>query len=415
MAPYEIQVLDKEDFCQQYIVPLQSESQLRALAPSAVRVRTETLSLTVNNTTYAKLGSHFGWWDVHPLPAAIPKGFSNPQKYGQISAWGFARVIESNYPQLPVNSVVYGYLPIGTLPVDLQLSPSKDEKQVLEVSPHRSHVLPIYNRYLIFSASEIASSSRYSQGWSSLIRPLFQTSWMLNTFLFAGDESLLVKPSHQASSWTIQDADITSAIVILLSASGKTALTLAHQLRRARHPSLQPQKVVGVTSKRSLAFTKTTELHDEVVHYEAATPELLGDLSISSCSKVVLCDFGSRGNSFQTWVELLKPACKSLILLGIGDTPQVESQESLQNKFIQGASLGKIQVNASDLSDMAMTLIGEDRYRQRLEESWREFLETGALPGVSLEWGSGMRSVEKVWNMLCSDEIDSRKGYVIEL
>lgn len=414
MGLYEFQVLDKQDFSKQYIVSLPTDHKLPTLAPSLVRVRPETLSLTVNNTTYAKLGHFFGWWDVHPLPNVTPENLRDPQLYGRISAWGFGRIIESKYSPLPVNSVVYGYLPIGSFPVDVSLVQSGDTKQALENSPHRRHLLPIYNRYLLFSVSEIEALSRDFRGWSSLMRALFQTSWMLNKFLFAWDETVMAKPSSEAS-WTMNDADVTNAVIILLSASGKTALALAQQLRQSRPRSKQPRMIIGVTSKGSKAFAKNTEFYDSVIEYEAMTAGLIGDLNIDSITKVVLCDFGARGDSFQSWFNALKPVCKTLIPLAIGDTPQTESPEDLRNRATQSASLGKIQVNASDLSTMAMESMGEKNYRQELEEAWKAFLDSGALPGVSLEWGSGMGAVKEVWNMLCSDRIESRKGYVFQI
>lgn len=415
MAQYELQVLDKQDFSRQYILSLPIDYTLPTLGPSSVRVRPETLSLTVNNTTYAKLGSIFGWWDTYPLPTAIPESFSDPQRYGRISAWGFARVVETNVPQLPVNSVIYGYLPIASLPVDLSLVPCKDEKQALETTPLRAHLLPIYNRYLLFSASEIANMPKEFCGWSSLMRALFQTSWMLNRFLFAWDEACLVKASNQASAWSIHDADIANTVVILLSASGKTALSFAHQLRHARPHSVQPRSIVGVTSKASYNFTHATGFHDAVVGYDMITPDLHNRLKIDSNTKVVLCDFGARGDNFQSWFNALDAICGTLVPLGIGDTPKVESSEALHNRVTQSAKMSKIQVNASDLSTMAMASIGEKHYRQELEEAWELFLDSGALPGLSLEWGFGMNAVERVWDMLCSDRVESNKGYVFQI
>ncbi|KAE8141393.1 hypothetical protein BDV38DRAFT_279293 [Aspergillus pseudotamarii] len=415
MGGYELQVLDKQDFSQQYILSLPINHPFPALPQSSVRVRSEILSLTVNNTTYAKLGSFFGWWDVHPLPNGIPESFSDSQRYGRISAWGFGRVIESNYSPLPMNSVVFGYLPIASLPVDLSLVQSKDTKQALEVSRYRARLLPIYNRYLLFSASEMEGFSRDFLGWSSLMRVLFQTSWMLNKFLFAWDETVLAKPSNGASHWTMNDANVTNAVVILLCASGKTALSLAHQFRQNRPRTAQPRMILGVTSAESKAFTKATGFHDDVVQYNAISPSLISSLRIDDGTKVVLCDFGARGETFQSWFNTLKPVCKTLVPLGIGDTPQTESPEDLRTRFAQSASLGKEQVNASDLSTVAMASIGEEKYRQELEEAWGAFLGSGALPRVSLEWGAGMSAVEKVWDMFCRDRIESRKGYIFQI
>ncbi|KAJ5191846.1 uncharacterized protein N7498_010831 [Penicillium cinerascens] len=139
--------------------------------------------------------------------------------------------------------------------------------------------------------------------------------------------------------------------------------------------------ILGVTSTESRAFSQATGFHDDVVQYEDMTSSLISTLKIDATAKVVLCDFGARGDTFQLWFSALKPVCKTLIPLGIGDTPQTELPQNLHNRAARNASLGNIQVNASDLATMAMASIGEKNYNQELEEAWRAFLDSGALPG----------------------------------
>ncbi len=109
-----IQVLSKNNYEDQHLVSLPNALLLPRLASSSIRIRSTTLSLTTNNFSYARMGHLLGWWDVHPLRPSIPAEYSDLMKYGRISAWGWAQVIESNISGIDVGMQIFGYLPIGT-------------------------------------------------------------------------------------------------------------------------------------------------------------------------------------------------------------------------------------------------------------------------------------------------------------
>lgn len=423
-SPPVVQVLAKDDFSQQSLVSLPDLS-LAPLPPSAVRVRTEVCALTVNNLTYAKLGHLFGWWDVYPLPAAgVPEPFNDSSKYGTVCVWGFARVLESTVDNLPMDSLIFGYLPIGTLPVDLVIEPLVARGHVAEVSPRRSHLLPIYNRYITFRhPAETAGLSRDILGWGALTRPLFLLPWALNKFVFAWDQECLVSPSAASREglWSFENAHLTDAIVVVLSGSGKTALCFAQQLRRERPEQSQPAKIVGVTSDATSKFAESTHLYDKVLTYdkpeeeEGRLGEALG-IGSSSGTKIVLCDFGSRGRAFQTWVTTLKPLCQEIVALGIGGDPKVVPPDVLKQTAAEHAALGAFRANASDVVDGAMGIMGEESYWREFMASWRKLVVSGTgIPGVSLQWGTGMTDLSRVWDSLCTDKVHPQKGYVFEL
>lgn len=104
------------------------------------------------------IGHLLGWWDVHPLPSCIPVEFSDAKKYGRISAWGYGSVVESTVPGIELGSLAYGYLPIGTLPVDMEVQLDSDVPgHFVEISKHREKLMPIYNRYQLsaFSSKQV--------------------------------------------------------------------------------------------------------------------------------------------------------------------------------------------------------------------------------------------------------------------
>lgn len=167
-----IQILSRSNYEDQYVIALPESKSLDALPPSSLRIKTTILSLTTSILTYARLGHLLGWWDIHLLPDSIPAEYADPKKFGRISSWGYGTVIESNVSEVEVGTQLYGYLPIGTLPVvvEVQIDP-KIPNQVVVTSKHRQHVLPIYNRYLAFPpmGSEGTTQMKHSQGYDSLM------------------------------------------------------------------------------------------------------------------------------------------------------------------------------------------------------------------------------------------------------
>ncbi|KAK2795164.1 hypothetical protein FQN52_006090 [Onygenales sp. PD_12] len=424
MAVPTVQILSKDDFTQQHIVPLPNALPLPPLTPSSVRVKTSIFALTANNTTYAKIGYMLGWWDVHPLPASTPPEFQDADKFGRISAWGFGVVEESTYDNLPVNSYVWGYLPIGTLPVDLTLSPDPEvPNRVLECSPARAKQFPVYNMYTTYLPEQAASISQERMGWDSLLKVLFKTSFGLNRFVLAWDESNLVQPFPAGPNplWTMEQANVTDSVVIQLAGSGKTALALAHQLKFARPPASRPRKVIAVTSSaKSKAFVEATGYYDSVWLYDdIESTGAIDNAEISTVldnrTKVVLCDFGSRGSALVTWLTTLKSLAESVVLLGVGSEPKAATHQELEQKQAGAFAAGMVMTNASDVFSGAQKILGGEKFAQDFSESWDEFVKAGAIPGMQLEFGYGMEAVGKAWDKLCVDGVGPETGLVFKV
>jgi hypothetical protein len=304
-----IQVLSRQNYEEQHIVSLPNALPLPSLKPSSLRVQSSLLSLTTNNLTYARIGHLLGWWDFHPLPSSIPAEFSDPKAYGRISAWGYGTVVESTATGIEVGTQIYGYLPIGTLPVDMKVDfDPAIPGRVQEISEHRSKLLPIYNRYF-FHPKAATAQDKDGQAYDSLVRVLFETGFMINRFVFAWEPSEVVHPGAAGGTWTYENARIDGATILLFSASGKTSLSLAHQLKYGRPVSQKPAKVVAVGSKFSKSFTEGTGLYDQVLDYAADEHDLEKELGLNSGSRIVVCEFGSRDAAaaryvFRVWLYL---------------------------------------------------------------------------------------------------------------
>ncbi|EEQ89123.1 hypothetical protein RJZ56_007676 [Blastomyces dermatitidis] len=420
-----IQVLCKQDFTQQHIVSIPDTEPLPPLSPSSVRVKTYIFSLTANNVSYAKAGHLFGWWDVHPLPPSIPEQFKDAEKYGRISAWGYGVVKESNRDDLPIGSLVYGYLPIGTLPVDLELSPSTTVPgKFHESSPARAKQFPVYNEYLTLSPSQASLLSDERRGWDALLRIPFSVSHRLNRYVFAWDEANLAPPSTlelgptPRPPWTMEHADMKDAVVILLAASGKNATTFAHQLKSARPAGSRPRKVIAVTSQASKAFVEVTGFYDLVCLYGDIIPGRVPDAitgTLDKDTKVIVCDFGGRGSCFTDLVTALKPLAKTVLPIGIGSEPKVTTKEEVLERISRSMAIGMVQVNASDVFAEAAKKVGKKEFEDEFSKCWGEFLDAGGVPGLKMEVGEGMDAVGKGWDKICSGELEPETGLVFKV
>jgi hypothetical protein len=196
------------------------------LADGEARLAIERFALTANNITYAVFGDAMRYWDFFP----------GPQGFGRIPVWGHARVEASNHPDLAVGQRFYGYYPIST---HLTVTPRKTRTGFADVAPHRADLPPVYNQYQAVGAAEPA------EDYQALLRPLFITGFLIEDFL---DENDL----------------FGARSVLLTSASSKTAISLAFQLKRRGKA-----RVVGLTSARNKAFVEGLGYYDQVVTYDA--------------------------------------------------------------------------------------------------------------------------------------------------
>lgn len=430
-----VQILHKHKTFSQAIVSLPDELPLPALAPSSLRVRTEILSLTSNNFTYAKLGSLFGWWGFHPLPRTTPEPYNNPQLYGRTNCWGYARVLESTFPQVPRDSYVFGYLPIGTLPLDLQVTPGRTAGWVVENSPHRVKMMALYNDYQVYPAGEPAShdiAARIARrddalALDALLGVMHGLAYLMNNFIFPQDPSLLCHPSPDPSAsppWTFPEhADISGATLLVFAPGSKTAVVCTHLLKHQRKQGTRPRQIVGVTSESSRPFVVTTGLYDDVALTGENPLDVVGpgrlDLA-GQTDKIVVIDFGGRGNAAALWVAALKKSGKypSVVFLGIGGAIGEPGEDPA--KLIEGARqlamLGQVRANTSDIRPRAIAALGgsEEQYIADSAASWDAVREKG-FKGFNVKWGQGMEAVRDGWDSLAKGDVLPEVGLAYKL
>lgn len=245
------------------------------LAAGDARLRIDLFALTANNITYAAMGdSGLGYWRFFP----------GPEGWGRPPCWGFATVTESHAEGVAVGSRYFGFYPVGER---LDVTPVKvGPRGFVDGAAHRSAKAAVYNQYV-----DVAADPGYDADFEAeqtLFRPLYATGW------WAADDVLRGAPRA----------------VVLSSASAKTALALAHQLRALGGPV-----PVALTSPRNEAYVRGTGLFERVLRYEAV--EALASPGLPA--PVTYVDFLGRDETNAAVHRTLGATLARSILIGATD------------------------------------------------------------------------------------------------
>ena len=91
--------------------------------------------------------------------------------------------------------------------------------------------MTIYNRYfaMLMPIVGLGENDMSELGWDTLFRGIWSTGHLLSQYTFPAP-SQTQKPVHplgMGGEWSVEDADITKAVVVSLSASSKTGRAFA--------------------------------------------------------------------------------------------------------------------------------------------------------------------------------------------
>ncbi|KAJ5093929.1 hypothetical protein N7456_009790 [Penicillium angulare] len=436
----EVHVVSKHDNSQHATFTLPDDTTLPELAESSIRIRTQIVSLTSNNLTYARMGFLARWWDTYPVADYYPTPYNNPADWGIAPARGHATVEESNIPDLVPGTVLQGFWPTSAALTDLKLEASLPAGHWVEISEHRQKLMPLYNRYVHvpeslenISRTQSLDSAEQEKidrlAWPSVV--LCRAGNHLNEYVFPVQPGTTT-PIHPyggksglRAMWTAADGDVTSAVMVSLGASTKTALGFAYFFnRRPKHSA--PLGFLQVTSSVDQIST-ATEMANPVFPCKAVDYTDISSVETSKwleerCpSKIVILDFGARSNALDKLLELIKNndtlKSASEIIVQIGSQQKVYTPEESQASRQAMIDLGKVQYNTSGIEDTAIELLGLEKFFNKLLDSQLDMVNHRheCAPGLELIWGQGVagpNGISSGWDRLCKGQAGPNEGLV---
>lgn len=324
------------------------------LAPGAVRLKLDLFALTSNNVTYAAMGEGMlSYWDFFPAP----------EGFGKVPVWGFATVTDSNVPEIAVGARFYGYYPLAET---LDVTPKKTATGFIDVAPHRAAKAVLYNIYTDVTADPAYDAAFEAE--QTLFRPLYGTGWW-------------------AADCITQSA---AKSVILSSASSKTALATAHQLRQ-----LGSAELIGLTSPGNEAYVRESGLYDRVVLYDDAA-------NLKAAAPATYVDFLGRAELTAAVHTALGDALTRSIIIGVTDWAAPRDGAPLPGpkpEFFFVPTYAAERLKADPQLGPAMM-----RDLRGFYPASRAF--------VSVQRVDGADAIQAAWNELASGRVAPRAGLV---
>ncbi len=331
------------------------------LVDGAVRLRLDLFALTSNNLTYAAMGdSTAGYWDFFPGPAG----------WGRPPAWGLGTVIDSRAEGVAEGARYYGFFPVSET---LDVTPVKaGARGFMDGAPHRAGKAVVYN-YYVNTGTDAAYDAAFELE-QPLIRPLFPSGWWL------ADRVQQDQPTR----------------VLISSASSKTALSAAAQLRRRGGAEL-----VALTSARHQTFVAKTGLYDHVHTYD----DLAG---VSLRAHTTYVDFLGREELTEAIHRRLGASLECSILMGATDWAAKPGGLQRPMKELPGPPPELLFV-----PDYAARRLQTDReLGATLIRDLRDFYaESRAYFTVRREVGTA--AIASAWSRLSADQASPGEGLVL--
>lgn len=425
-----IRIVDKTHYDRQYFVT-PSIDNLGPLGESSVRIQSTILGLSSNNLAYCASGTVLHWWDTFPVPEFVEAPYNDRFQYGVSPGWGYATILESTIPALKNGSLLWGFFPISTFPVDLLLKQSpKVGEHFIEISEYRAKVMPLYQRYIsvpdtLEMVNPETSPAVRKLAWKSALLPPWKSAYTFNRFGFAslpGDPVLHPGIGHP---WTAEDADLKRTLVVCLGAGTKTCRSFVHQLATRRAPGSGPVAVLEVSSaapELSPFAGLQREVPIKAITYADLQSETTSDwLFAKPIDRFVIVDFGGRAGVCEPLANKLRAntAGIKVEVLIVGGESKVYTPEELAERQAIIARLGAVRCNASGIREEAQAAIGEARFFSDQDAAFDKLLTEqlagggDAVLGVKLGVYKGLRGADGIeggWDRVCNGKVKGGEG-----
>ncbi|OQN99723.1 hypothetical protein B0A48_14493 [Cryoendolithus antarcticus] len=389
-----------------------------------ITARASLISLTSNNLAYARLGSLWKWWDAYRVPSSLPSPYNEATQYGIVPTWGYGLVLSSRVPGLSPGTQLWGFWPSNSLLVDLKLVPDEPAGHWRDITENRAGMMSYYHRYQVAvlpgKISELSGKELEKVAWQTVFLPLFACGYWTSKYVLG------TQPVHPfgapGGEWTKDDADLSKAVVISLSASGKTARAFIDTLFHSRESGTGPLGFLAVTSKPDAEWLTSDALPSRAVAYADATSnettEWIRDLHPS---RIVIVDFGGRAGSLDSLMSSLKSSLPgaSLKIIGIGGTATAMQSPSELAAFAKIAQIPeRVQMNTSAVRDVLIERDGAKAVFEELDGAWKGFEGRAFAKGLNLKMGKGAggeEGFEGGWKSLCEGKADAVDGLVYRM
>jgi NADPH:quinone reductase-like Zn-dependent oxidoreductase len=332
--------------------------------PGQALLRVDAFALTSNNVTYAAFGDAMNYWGFFPA--------HDTTDWGRVPVWGYASVVATAHDDIVAGTRVYGYLPMST---HLVVTPGRlDEGGFTDVAPHRAPMAGVYNRYLRVDTDPIHDPAH--EDHRMLLWPLFYTSFLIDDLL---DDN----------------GRFGATVVVVSSASSKTAIGTAFQLRRRN-----VAEIIGLTSAGNADFVDHLGLYDRVVTY--------GEVASLPAAEAVYVDIAGDGK------------VRSAVHRAYGDQ-LVYSMAVGATHWDQPARAPEALPGATPTFFFAPDQVrkriddwGQAGLDDRVATAWREYVDF-CDGWVDLRHGSGSDAVERVYLELLEGQTDPAAGHILSM
>jgi hypothetical protein len=337
------------------------------LGPGQIRLRIDRYAVTANNITYAVFGDVLGYWDFFPAADG----------WGRVPAMGWAEIVESTNPDLPVGGRYYGWYPMAR---SVPVTATATADGFRDDGDHRQAHAAVYRAYVESGRDPWYDTSADGEDRHALLRGPFMTGFLADEFF--GDSGGAGGEYFGAGR------------VVVLSASSKTAIGFA---QRAAERGLVD--VVGVTSARNRSFVSSLDFYDTVFDYD---------------------EIGSIGTDLETVsIDMAgDPAVLGALHIHLGDRLRYSMTVGRSHHDAAPAAPADLPGPAPQLF-FAPTEVsrlqdqwGRSEYAARSADALADFV-AGSREWLAVEHRMGSDGAQQAWNDVHSGAVSPSVGLVV--
>jgi hypothetical protein len=328
----------------------------QALQNGEVLLRLERFALTSNNVSYALSGDMLDYWGFYPTEHG----------WGRLPCMGFGIVEESAQPGIEVGSRYFGFFPVGDHHI-VQAQPTSGG--FVDAAPHRETHAMAYRAF-----DKVPNELQPNDDAYLVLRGLFVTSYLAEDFL-------------------TDNKMFGATQVLITSASSKTSIALAHQIRVN-----QSAQSVALTSAANIDFTDGVNLYDSIISY--------GDIeNLDASVPTVLVDMAGNASVIARihahFADSLKYSCRVGATHWDQTRPDGELLGPTPTFFFAPHQLAKRGKEW-----------GRDTLNERMDAALSAFIKDSHR-WLHIEHGHGADAVTAVYNELVSGNIRPEAGHIL--